>query len=418
MKKLGWANEANEEADKNRRVLMIIGTVYILVIIIFIIKIINYLMKDKKEINKTNQKRIKYYRDIPREKDATPAEAAYLYNFYKERISTGTIQRNAVSATLLDLCLKKIISLKVKYGGIYVKILQDNPENLKKDELAIYNLLKIVGKDKEEFEIGDLNRFANKEYYKYSKYINQMVNSARNSLYKLKLIDKSNERRYKSYKSAGIKFSIVLNLYEWLILTFVISILPMFQMKMIQGFGINYKETVLYFLVILFPLIFSMLYSWKLQERILGRIAVLTQLGSDEKAKWKGLANYMQDFSLLDEKELPQLAIWEKYLVYATAFGIADKVLKQLKVKYPEVMIEEQWGDEKIIERYPLIYFSFNSSNMSNPINRISSDINTAYHTSITQIAAHSSSSGSGGGGGFSGGGGGRRRRWPEWDGR
>ena len=103
---------------------------------------------------------------------------------------------------------------------------------------------------------------------------------------------------------------------------------------------------------------------------------------------------------------------------FEIAFGIADKVIEQIKAKYPEVMIEEQWGDEKIMERYPLIYFSFNSSNMSNPINRISSDINTAYHTSITQIAAHSSSSGSGGGGGFSGGGGGRRRRWPEWDGR
>ena len=54
--------------------------------------------------------------------------------------------------------------------------------------------------------------------------------------------------------------------------------------------------------------------------------------GVDEKEAWNGLKNYMEDFSMMKEKEVPELALWEKYLVFATAFGIADKVLKQLKV--------------------------------------------------------------------------------------
>ena len=45
----------------------------------------------------------------------------------------------------------------------------------------------------------------------------------------------------------------------------------------------------------------------------------------------------MEEFSLLNEKEVPEIAIWEKFLVYATAFGIADKVLKQLKIVYPDI---------------------------------------------------------------------------------
>ena len=45
----------------------------------------------------------------------------------------------------------------------------------------------------------------------------------------------------------------------------------------------------------------------------------------------------MEEISLLKDKEVPALAIWEKYLVFATAFGISDKVLKQLKVIYPEM---------------------------------------------------------------------------------
>ena len=45
----------------------------------------------------------------------------------------------------------------------------------------------------------------------------------------------------------------------------------------------------------------------------------------------------MEDFSLLNEREVPDLKLWEKYLVFATAFGISEKVLKQLKVVYPEI---------------------------------------------------------------------------------
>ena len=52
---------------------------------------------------------------------------------------------------------------------------------------------------------------------------------------------------------------------------------------------------------------------------------------------WKGLKHYMEDFSMLDKREVPEITLWDKYLVYATAFGIADKVLKQLKTVYPNL---------------------------------------------------------------------------------
>ena len=38
----------------------------------------------------------------------------------------------------------------------------------------------------------------------------------------------------------------------------------------------------------------------------------LTQKGEDEKAKWHGLKRYMEEFSLLKEKEIPHLVLWEK----------------------------------------------------------------------------------------------------------
>ena len=84
--------------------------------------------------------------------------------------------------------------------------------------------------------------------------------------------------------------------------------------------------------------------------------------------------------------------LWEKYLVYATAFGIAEKVLKQLKVKYPE-LTEDAYYYDKMRVMYVMSHTDFSKS-VETPISR-------------SVLAGTSYSSGSGGGGGFSGGGGG-----------
>lgn len=125
----------------------------------------------------------------------------------------------------------------------------------------------------------------------------------------------------------------------------------------------------------------------------------------------------MKEFSLLNEKEVPSLIIWEKYLVYATAFGIADEVIEQMKAKYPGVFIEEYWDKEKEkiykVTRFVSSGYSYYNTN---PISSLKSNASSAYSISLREISRHTNSSGSGGGGGFSGGGGGRRRRWPEWE--
>ena len=128
------------------------------------------------------------------------------------------------------------------------------------------------------------------------------------------------------------------------------------------------------------------------------RINVLTQAGLDQQEMWKGLKKYMEDFSLLKEREVPELVLWEKYLVFATAFGIANKVLKQLKIIYPNI------DQTDMMNTSAYMYFMYHS------------DFDTSFSSAISSsIASATMSSGSGAGGGFSGGGGfgggGRRRR-------
>lgn len=124
----------------------------------------------------------------------------------------------------------------------------------------------------------------------------------------------------------------------------------------------------------------------------LSKINVYTQQGVNEAEKWKGLKKYMEDFSMLNEREVPEIVIWEQFLVYATAFGMADKVLKQLKIVYPD------FENSINSNTYPYLYLMMNTNFSNSFTNSISSSISSAY------------SSASGGGGGFSGGGGGGRR--------
>ena len=64
---------------------------------------------------------------------------------------------------------------------------------------------------------------------------------------------------------------------------------------------------------------------------------LLTQFGEDEYAKWRGLYNFFNSATLLNERTVIELALWEQYLVYATAFGISEKVIKALNIRCPDV---------------------------------------------------------------------------------
>ncbi len=140
----------------------------------------------------------------------------------------------------------------------------------------------------------------------------------------------------------------------------------------------------------------------ELQEDIIS----LLRSGVNEKEQWMGLKRYMEEFSLMKEKEVPELVLWEKYLVYATAFGISEKVLKQLKVVYPQVSDEDYMRSHGYTYMYLMYSGNFRNSFLSS--------LNTSVGNSYSSLTNYSSGSGSGGGfssGGGFGGGGGRNGR-------
>ena len=114
---------------------------------------------------------------------------------------------------------------------------------------------------------------------------------------------------------------------------------------------------------------------------------LFTQFGEDEYMKWKGLYNFLNSETLMKERTVIELPIWEQYLVYATAFGISDKVIKALKIRCPEIVAES-----------PILSNSYYRSHNFYHSHR-------SFRHSVRSTSSFARSGGYGGHGGYGGGG-------------
>ena len=59
-------------------------------------------------------------------------------------------------------------------------------------------------------------------------------------------------------------------------------------------------------------------------------MVALTRKGKKERAKLMELKKYINDYSLIKNRDLESVIIWDEYLAYATAFGITNNVTNSI----------------------------------------------------------------------------------------
>ena len=69
---------------------------------------------------------------------------------------------------------------------------------------------------------------------------------------------------------------------------------------------------------------------------------ILTKEGKEEQLKLVELKNYINDYSLIRNRDLKSVIIWDKYLAYATAFGIPNKITNSIYEKWYNLNINLQ----------------------------------------------------------------------------
>lgn len=119
----------------------------------------------------------------------------------------------------------------------------------------------------------------------------------------------------------------------------------------------------------------------------------------EDSKKLYGLKKFLQEFSSINTRETLEVHIWDEYLMFAYLFGIADKVAKQLKNLYPELMEQQQNMD------YTTIMMINNFSTTTVQAASSARSAAESYHSGGGGFSVGGGGGGSFGGGGFSGGG-------------
>lgn len=133
----------------------------------------------------------------------------------------------------------------------------------------------------------------------------------------------------------------------------------------------------------------------------------------DEMAEVYGFKRFLEDFTLMNERHLAETRLWRDYMVWATLYGNAEQVMKDMKAINPEFFkmdqVAVQLSDSIVL---PAVYVSF-FKGTEHVFDIMEKNRHEAVQSSRRSYSSSRSSGGGGhsswrgGGGGFSGRGGG-----------
>ena len=378
-----YANKLREAARKREKMLQTLAIIMEILLGIWLIGLIVIVYKfyNKNDKEYRSEFNGKYFRDFPEE--YTPSTVSYLMN--------KSINNLSFNAGILDLIRKKAITIEEvtidKKGLLKNKQQKDyklsrnmnfNLDTLSTSEKKLFNLLIGTVGNGDYVILGDMKEFS-KDYDNAKRLI-----SGYDSWRYACESEAETEEFYENTKKE--KTNCILYSLIFIPITFLALLCGsnMGRVLLIDLFGI-----------------LAIIYFSSTTKR--------TKKGNEQYHKWKGLKNFLADFGRLDEKDLPEIKLWERYLVYATMFGLAVKVQNAMKMN-----LERMNYSDNIDFTY--LYFDnyYFSNSMTNAVN---SSLSSARGTISTHELASSSDSSSGGygggssfgGGGFGGGSGGGR---------
>jgi len=312
-----------------------------------------------------------YYRELPN--DYGPAIMGYLYRFKDP-------DKNDVTATLLDLIRRKYIILDNNGAAML-----DNKPNYKmtlNSEKSISDLMpheqelinwffNVVGNG-QELTLDELDEFNKKEknaiaYQNCNKKFNESI-----------------KRSAQSYDFFEVNVATKkTGLFNALM---VVIILIQFFIKV--SFDLVISNFSIWFAIGF--MIFINVYARNIIRR--------TKQANEEFSKWKAFKKFLEEFSNMKDYPMPGIVVWEHYMVYATEFGIADQVEKQVRFKYSSLGMDNELTSSNATFFYYPNFYHYYSYRMANSFTVANMTIAKA------QAARAASSRGSGGRGGFGGG--------------
>ena len=279
-------------------------------------------------------RKMEYYRDIPSDLDPNFASALVFCKHKAPKDDSGIY-----SAILLSLARKKYVELKQLYGSnvqitirkpsaqlpgqetlsdIGADVTVPTYEPLTTCEEYYYNLL-VRHATGDTITMTVFQNRVSSDYENTDSFARNMENSIVNIGVRDGYFQKADYTQPKKQMQSVAKFFLITGI----LLVTLVNIIS-YQTRMDLAFGA-------YFIMGIGCIACSVYLRIQSHKYVL-----LTPFGEDEYAKWRGLYNFLNSETLINERTLIELPLWEKYLVYATAFGLSEKVIKAISIRCPE----------------------------------------------------------------------------------
>ena len=402
-----WADEANERRARARTIMFGGSAAGISAIVVTVACTVINAIK-KRQRNRTVFQD-QYFRDVPT--NDHPAVLGVLYN-------GGTVDANAFTATLMRLTDHKVVKLaraKLRSKGFlgrakeeddylltqidYVRRGEgDNSPEARRaeaiDDAAMDFLFRTCAR--RSYDMIDSNGEADGQpgepplYFSMLERVAKKHPNAYNTAYESwsSEVLAGYEKRFKGAEGAS-RTGLLIALF---VLDVLIAIAFLFFVLVT---GMNLFQGILIFVGIVISSIALMISVFGGED--------LNREGLETKAKLKALRRWLKDFTRLNEAIPDDVVLWNRLLVMAAALGVAEDVVKQLKVAMPQVLEDPYMRDVYAWYFYSGPY----GRNVVTPASAINTHVESAHSITTAQLSSSSDSSGFGGGGGFSGGGGG-----------
>ena len=255
---------------------------------------------------------IDYLREPPGQ--YSPAEVSWL-------IEKKAFKMHSISATILDLALRKVLQIQPgNHKGIpdiLISRLKKGDATLKEHEqLLLEFLFEKVGNGEPEAWFGEVVAYQKQYPLRVKVFFDSFKTALQSAAEKHGFFgEHSRDRNLLMYSGLAICCAV---------LVFALIARQLY-------FGIS---AALCSVAILTAIYKTYIYSEK---------------GQVQYDSWQAFKRYLQDFSNLDKATVPQLVLWEHYLVYAVVLGVASEVVRQLPLVYPRIDSPESkfgsvWG--------------------------------------------------------------------------
>lgn len=259
----------------------------------------------------------------------------FIYNI-KEKIKTRKLERSTI---INKIDFKYYRDILEEYSPAMLSFILDGTE-FDKDLSA--SIIYLINKGYLELKDDYTIKKVEKDCSQLSKDLQIIYNSDVNKLLAFRKIrTKSNDEKLQAHiasetmiewmeqiEKQTVKAGLVIERKKYKI-TSILSILCILEVI----YTLCFKFYGLFFFSCFLVLLLLLLKFWAYDKNKW----VKTQKGYEVYKKIIGLKNYIKDYSLLSERELKEIAVWEDFLIYAIIFNNISKLNKEAMELYKKI---------------------------------------------------------------------------------